>query len=160
MLVCACRCLFMLLYICLLMNKHDFVEAEIKSTVHAHMLWVCVCVCVYVCFLKLVSFWLLPNHNSDIVAQPVTHTCTKTCSVKHTHMPAWTCIHAFIHSCRHRHTCICTCPHTYASCGSCYYAILQVMSQSICFQLDSKWERESENHSAASPLLRWGCAAL
>lgn len=100
--VLACTCL--LLYTCLLMNKHDFVDAEITSAVHAHML--CVCVCVYVCFLKLVSFWLLPNHNSDIVAQPVTHTCTKTCSGKHTHTHAWTCILAFVRSCRHRHTCM------------------------------------------------------
>lgn len=48
------------------------------------------------------------------------------------------------------------CPHTYASCVSCYYTILQVMNQSICPQSVSKWERDEERGVAALLLHYWG----
>lgn len=104
---------------------------------------------VDVCYLKLVSFWLLLNHNTGIVAQSITHIHTRTktsCRRKHTLVHTWVLTRAFVHSCMHLDTDAlghsCTCPHTYASCGICYYTILQVMNQPICLQSASKWERE------------------
>ena len=74
--------------------------------VHAYMLvcvcvcvCVCACVCVDVCYLKLVSFWLLPNHNTGIVAQPVTHTNTHA----HTHKTCWWTKHGNTLLCTHGH---------------------------------------------------------
>lgn len=106
----------------------------------------------------------MPNHNTGIVVQPAT--CTQT----HTHkenIHILTCthgnshIHTQLHALRHRHARpLMHFPHTYALCGSCYYAILQVMNQSICLQSVSKWERKRKCYTAALLLLYWGCTTF
>ncbi len=107
-------------------------------------------VCVDVCYLKLVSFWLLANHNTGIVVEPVTphtHTHPHTHTLTHACTKTWN-MPTSTDSCMDLHTdslaCSCTRLHAYVSCGSCYYAILQVMNQSICLQSVLKRGRQTE----------------
>lgn len=76
-----CQNLFACVY--LIMPRQDFLDGEIQSNVFVRIVpprWERMTasspgsVCVDVCYLKLVRLWLVPNHNTGIAAQPVTHT--------------------------------------------------------------------------------------